>query len=89
LPHRGIRSRSRCSRTPEHGIYEYEITADGKRLSTRNPDGYFAMMRNFILHERLIEQHYGTSTVFMPAAVKAGAARAIEAGSRTDHARGA
>lgn len=57
----------------EHGIYEYETTADGKRVSTRNPDGYFAMMRNFILHGRLIKQHYGTSTVFMPAAAKAGA----------------
>jgi pimeloyl-ACP methyl ester carboxylesterase len=57
----------------EHGIYEYETTADGKRVSTRNPDGYFAMMRNFILHGRLIKQHYGTSTVFMLAAAKAAA----------------
>jgi pimeloyl-ACP methyl ester carboxylesterase len=37
----------------DHGIYEYETTADGKRLSTRNPDGYFAMMRDFIRDGRL------------------------------------
>jgi pimeloyl-ACP methyl ester carboxylesterase len=33
----------------EHGIYEYETTADGGRVDTRNPEGYFAMMRDFIL----------------------------------------
>ena len=37
----------------DHGIYEYETTADGKRTSTRNPDGYFAMMRDFIRNGRL------------------------------------
>ncbi|HEX3917098.1 MAG TPA: hypothetical protein VHW60_07135 [Caulobacteraceae bacterium] len=37
----------------EHGIYEYETQPDGSRLSTRQPDGYFAMMRDFILHGRL------------------------------------
>jgi hypothetical protein len=36
----------------DHGIYEYETTPDGKRVSTRNPDGYFAMMRDFILNGR-------------------------------------
>ena len=35
-----------------HGIYEYETTADGTRVSTRNSDGYFAMMRDFILDGR-------------------------------------
>ncbi|HEY4365709.1 MAG TPA: alpha/beta hydrolase [Steroidobacteraceae bacterium] len=49
----------------EHGIYEYETQADGTRLSTRNPDGYFAMMRDFILRERL-EGAYGSSTIFAP-----------------------
>ena len=47
-----------------HGIYEYETTADGERLETRNPEGYFAMMRDFILHGRLDGRRYGTSTIF-------------------------
>lgn len=33
----------------DHGIYEYETQPDGTRVSTRNPDGYFALMRDFIL----------------------------------------
>jgi pimeloyl-ACP methyl ester carboxylesterase len=37
----------------EHGIYEYETTADGARLSTRNSEGYLAMMRDYILEGRL------------------------------------
>jgi uncharacterized protein len=45
-----------------HGIYEYETTAAGERVSTRNSDGYFAMMRDFILNGR-IEGVYGKSTV--------------------------
>lgn len=51
----------------EHGIYEYETTADGKRVDTRNPDGYFAMMRDFILHDQIGAQRYGTSTIYRPA----------------------
>lgn len=46
----------------EHGIYEYETTADGARVSTRNPDGYFALMRDFIRDGRLAGP-YGTSVV--------------------------
>jgi uncharacterized protein len=46
----------------DHGIYEYETGADGTRASTRNPDGYFAMMRDFIRNGRL-ENHYGSSTI--------------------------
>jgi pimeloyl-ACP methyl ester carboxylesterase len=46
----------------DHGIYEYEIRADGERVSTRNPDGYFAMMRDFIRDGR-IGKHYGSSTI--------------------------
>ncbi|HTE40856.1 MAG TPA: alpha/beta hydrolase, partial [Steroidobacteraceae bacterium] len=37
----------------EHGIFEYETSPDGTRLSTRNADGYFSMMRDFILSGRL------------------------------------
>lgn len=32
----------------EHGMYEFEIAPDGTRLSTRQPAGYFDMMRDFI-----------------------------------------
>jgi uncharacterized protein len=47
----------------DHGIYEYETKADGTRVSTRNPDGYFAMMRDFIRIGR-VGKHYGTSVIF-------------------------
>ena len=51
----------------EHGIYEYETTADGTRLSTRNPDGYFAMMRDFIRDGRLGERATtGNATITRP-----------------------
>ncbi|HEX7116018.1 MAG TPA: alpha/beta fold hydrolase [Steroidobacter sp.] len=46
----------------EHGIYEYETAADGSRLSTRNSEGYFAMMRDYILEGRLWRT-YGWSIV--------------------------
>jgi len=46
----------------EHGIFEYETSADGTRLSTRNSAGYFYMMRDYIrtgeLHGR-----YGSSVI--------------------------
>jgi pimeloyl-ACP methyl ester carboxylesterase len=47
----------------DHGIYEYESTPDGTRTSTRNPDGYFAMMRDFI-QRGIISDHYGTALIF-------------------------
>jgi hypothetical protein len=37
----------------EHGIFEYETLPDGTRVSTRNPDGYFSMMCEFIRSGRL------------------------------------
>lgn len=48
----------------EHGIYEYETAADGSRLSTRNSEGYFAMMRDYILEGRLWRT-YGSSVVHL------------------------
>ncbi|HEY2707453.1 MAG TPA: alpha/beta hydrolase [Caulobacteraceae bacterium] len=42
----------------EHGIYEFETEADGTRTDTRQPDGYFAMMRDFALGQPL-RQSYG------------------------------
>jgi uncharacterized protein len=47
----------------EHGIYEYETKADGTRVSTRHPDGYFAMMLDFIRTGR-VGKSYGTSMIF-------------------------
>ena len=46
----------------DHGIYEYETRPDGERVSTRNPDGYFALMRDFILRGRL-HGDYGSSRI--------------------------
>jgi len=46
----------------EHGIYEYETQADGTRLSTRQPDGYFRMMCDFIRDGRL-QPPYGTASL--------------------------
>jgi pimeloyl-ACP methyl ester carboxylesterase len=51
----------------EHGIYEYETAVDGTRLSTRQPDGYLRMMRDFIVKGR-IAANYGTARIFEPAA---------------------
>jgi pimeloyl-ACP methyl ester carboxylesterase len=50
----------------EHGLLEYEVAADGTRLSTRNPQGYFAMMQDFILKGRLIGA-YGRSRLSLSA----------------------
>lgn len=57
----------------EHGIYEFETKPDGTRVDTRNPEGYFAMMRDFILHGRLDTRRYGTSTIRRPADTSASA----------------
>jgi uncharacterized protein len=40
-------------RGAEHGMYEYEVAPDGTRLSTRQPEGYFRMMVDFIRGGRL------------------------------------
>jgi pimeloyl-ACP methyl ester carboxylesterase len=50
----------------EHGIYEYETAADGTRLSTRQPDGYFRLMCDFI-EGRTLKPAYGTAVVTRPA----------------------
>lgn len=46
----------------DHGIYEYETAANGERVSTRNSDGYFTMMRDFIRNGRT-DGAYGKSTI--------------------------
>ena len=32
----------------DHGMYEFETLPDAERVSTRQPEGYFSMMRDFI-----------------------------------------
>jgi pimeloyl-ACP methyl ester carboxylesterase len=32
----------------DHGMYEFETQADGERVSTRQPEGYLQMMKDFI-----------------------------------------
>ena len=58
-----------------HGIYEYETGPDGKRTETGNSEGYFAMMRDFILRGRLDERDYGDSAVFPAGQVRDAAVR--------------
>ena len=50
----------------DHGIYEYETTGVGKRVFTRNPDGYLAMMLDYIHNGYLDDRRYGASTIFYP-----------------------
>jgi acetyl esterase/lipase len=46
----------------EHGIFEFEVDAQGERLDTRNPDGFLAMIRDFAAHGSL-RGHYGANVV--------------------------
>ncbi|MET4726999.1 pimeloyl-ACP methyl ester carboxylesterase [Lysobacter enzymogenes] len=46
----------------DHGMYEFETAADGERLSTRQPDGYFRLMADFIRGERL-QPRYGQASL--------------------------
>ncbi|HET7222295.1 MAG TPA: alpha/beta hydrolase [Rhodanobacteraceae bacterium] len=46
----------------QHGIYQFETKPDGTRVDTRNPDGYFAMMRDFILSGKL-QGKYGNAVL--------------------------
>jgi hypothetical protein len=47
----------------EHGMYEFETKPDGTRVDTRNPDGYFAMMRDFILSGK-VQGKYGDAVLY-------------------------
>lgn len=46
----------------EHGMTEYEIDANGDRVSTRFAPGYFQMMADFIRDGR-IKDHYGNAAI--------------------------
>lgn len=39
----------------DHGMYEFETRADGERVSTRQPEGYFTMMADFIAGKRPVQ----------------------------------
>jgi hypothetical protein len=54
------------ARGPSDISTELRTVADRTRLDTRNPGGYFAMMRDFILNGRIGDQPYGSSTIYRP-----------------------
>src|SRR5580700_8264605 len=49
----------------EHGMTEYELNANGERVSTRFAQGYFQMMADFIRDGRTGE-HYGKAEITQP-----------------------
>jgi uncharacterized protein len=49
----------------EHGIYEFETNPAGERVDTRNPDGYFAMLRDFARDGKL-KGPYGAGMATLP-----------------------
>jgi dienelactone hydrolase len=49
----------------EHGMTDYELGANGERLSTRYAPGYFQMMADFIRKGR-IAAHYGDAEITRP-----------------------
>jgi uncharacterized protein len=49
----------------EHGMREYELNAQGERVSTRFAPGYFQMMADFIRDGR-IGAHYGNAQITQP-----------------------
>ncbi len=63
----GLRSAGRPITTavfPEadHGMYEFEKSPDGERVSTRQPEGYFYLMRDFI-KGKLLDSEYGSAEI--------------------------
>jgi dienelactone hydrolase len=49
----------------EHGMTEYELNANGERVSTRFAPGYFQMMADFAREGR-IGKHYGKAEITRP-----------------------
>jgi len=47
----------------EHGIYEFETKPDGTREDTRNSQGYFDMMRDYIL-DGTLHDTYGDAVLY-------------------------
>ncbi len=50
----------------DHGIVEFEIAADGSRLDTREADGYFRLLVDWIKDGRLDDAGYGAAQVLSP-----------------------
>lgn len=46
----------------DHGMYEFETRADGKRVDTRQPEGYLRLMADFITGKSLATS-YGNATM--------------------------
>jgi pimeloyl-ACP methyl ester carboxylesterase len=46
----------------EHGMFEYETLPDGTRVATRNAEGYFSIMADFIRDGKL-RGRYGNSEI--------------------------
>ena len=49
----------------EHGIFEYETSADGERTSLRQPDGYLALLADFARGVAL-KPAYGKAVIARP-----------------------
>ena len=49
----------------EHGMTEYELGADGERISTRYVPGYFELMRDFI-RDGHVAGNYGEAAIAQP-----------------------
>lgn len=49
----------------EHGMTEYELNAEGERVSTRFAPGYFQMMADFV-RDGHIHEHYGKAEITTP-----------------------
>jgi hypothetical protein len=49
----------------KHGMTQYELNANGERVSTRFAPGYFQMMAEFIRDGR-IGSHYGNAQITQP-----------------------
>ena len=49
----------------EHGIYEYETTADGERTSLRQPEGYLRLLADFA-RATALKPPYGSAALALP-----------------------
>lgn len=50
-----------------HGIFEYELAPDGQQISVRNPDGFFALIRDFA-RDGALAGNYGAAKITPPVA---------------------
>ena len=50
----------------EHGLFEYELDAEGQRVSTRLPQPYLSLMRDYVLGGALVSTQAGAVVVTPP-----------------------